>query len=142
MASDQTAARRRLVAERDRLLALRDGLREGLSQESETASIEELSDNDQHPADTATETFNRERDLSTLESVEAELADVDRALERLSDGTYGRCVACGRPIPAERLEALPATPWCIDDAQQASAEAAAGVVPSAGTGGEQPNRAL
>ncbi len=142
MASDQTAARRRLDAERDRLLALRDGLREGLSQESETASIEELSDNDQHPADTATETFNRERDLSTLESVEAELADVDRALERLSDGTYGRCVACGRPIPAERLEALPATPWCIDDAQQASAEAAAGVVPSAGTGGEQPNRAL
>lgn len=142
MASERIGARQRLDAERQRLLSLRDGLREGLSQESETASIEELSDNDQHPADTATETFDRERDLGTLESVEAELTDVERALERLSEGTYGRCVACGRPLPAERLEALPATPYCIDDAQQASAEASPRFVALGDAGGDQSNRAL
>lgn len=139
---DATAARHRLDAERRRLVSLLGGLREGLSQEPESASVEELSDYDQHPADTATETFNRERDLSTMESVEAELADIDRALQRLSEGAYGRCAVCGRAISAERLEALPATPYCIDDAQLAAAEAAPGVVPSRGPGPEQANRAL
>ncbi len=135
-------ARRRLQAERDRLTSLRDGLRRGLTDEAESASLEELSDADQHPADTATETFNRERDLSTMESVEAELDDLDRALERLEEGTYGRCVACGRPISADRLEALPATPYCIDDAQLASGEAAPGVVPLRRAGGDASGRAL
>lgn len=144
MASDPSRARARLDGERSRLAALRDGLRDGLTDESETASIGELSDSDQHPAETATETFNRERDSSTLESVEAEMAEVDRALERVAAGTYGICTACGRPISEERLEALPATPFCIEDAQLASAEAAPGVTPLGRPGGgpEQPGRAI
>lgn len=144
MTSDSRQIERRLAAERDRLTSLRDGLRDGLAGESETSSLEELSDYDQHPSEVATETFNRERDQSTLESVEAELDDVERALERLADGTYGTCTACGRPISAERLEALPATPFCIDDAQLASAQAAPGVttVGRAGSGLEEPERPI
>lgn len=144
MASDRTEIRDRLEAERRRLTALVEGLREGLSDESESASLQELSDSDQHPADTATETFNRERDIGTLESVEAELVDVDRALGRLEEGTYGLCTACGRPISAERLEALPATPYCIDDSELASAEAAPGVAPlrRGGSGLEEPGRPI
>lgn len=144
MASDLSRTEERLADEAKRLTAIRDDLRDGLSKESETASLEELSDSDQHPAETATETFNRERDLSALESVEAELEDLERARQRLAEGRYGLCVSCGRPISEERLEALPATPYCIDDARLASAEAAPGVAPvgPAGEGLEEPGRAI
>lgn len=146
MAFDDATARRRLEEERNRLTTLRDGLRDGLSDETENASLEELSDSDQHAADTGTETFNRERDLSALESVEAELDDVERAFERLAAGDYGVCTACGRRISDERLEALPATPYCIEDAQLAAAEAAPGVAPLGGSGAggglEEPGRPI
>ena len=123
---DSDHARTRLDEERARLGGLRDDFLEGgLTTESEEESLGELSSADQHQADIGTETFNRERDLSILESVEAELADVEHALARLDDGTYGTCEACGRPIGDERLEALPAARFCLDD--QASAEREAGL---------------
>lgn len=122
-------ARRRLEAEQGRLATLRDGLRRGLRDETESASLGELSDADQHPADTGTETFNRERDMGTLESIDSELSEVQAALERLEAGTYGVCEACSRAIPAERLESLPATRFCVEDAELASAEAAPGIAP-------------
>ena len=110
-------ARARLEEERSRL----EGIRESAeTTESEDESLSELSSLDQHPADIGTETFEREKDLSILEQVEAELADIDHALKRLDDGTYGTCEACGRPISDERLEALPAARFCLDD--QAGAE--------------------
>ncbi len=144
MASDTSKAEQRLHGELERLSALRAELREGLSRESETASLEELSDSDQHPAEMATETFNRERDLGTLESVEAELQDVEQALDRLGQGRYGLCTVCGRAISEERLEALPATPYCIGDARRASAEAAPGMAPVGSDGGglDEPGRAI
>ena len=43
----------------------------------------------------------------------AALADIDAALNRLRDGSYGRCVRCGQPLLAERLEILPATARCM-----------------------------
>lgn len=122
-------ARERLLGERERLTALRDGVRSELSGEPENASISELSDADQHPADVGTETAARESDVALLDSLNGELDDVETALARLEDGTYGLCQACGRPISAERMEALPATPFCIEDAELASAEAAPGVAP-------------
>jgi RNA polymerase-binding transcription factor DksA len=128
------AARDRLVAERDRLAGLRAGLEVGLTHETESGSSAELSDADQHPADVGTETFNRERDLGILENVTSELDDVDAALARLEAGTYGICEACGRPIGAERLDALPATHFCLEDAELAAAEAAPGVAPIGGRG--------
>jgi len=107
--------------EQNRLEELRDDfLQEGLTSETEQESLSELSSVDQHQADTGTETFNRERDMSILESLEAELADVEHALRRLDEGTYGSCEACGRPIDDARLEALPATRFCLQD--QAAAE--------------------
>jgi DnaK suppressor protein len=44
------------------------------------------------------------------------LADVDRALAKVADGSYGRCDVCGEPIAAERLEALPWAVLCVRDA--------------------------
>jgi RNA polymerase-binding transcription factor DksA len=117
-------ARRRLDAERARLEGLRDDfVSQGLTSESEEESLSELSSLDQHQADLGTETFNRERDLSILERVEAELSDVEHALQRLDDGTFGTCEACGRPIGEARLEALPATRFCVEDQAMAEREA-------------------
>ena len=42
------------------------------------------------------------------------LADVREALERIENGTYGTCRECGEEIPAGRLQAIPATPWCVE----------------------------
>ncbi|MDP9388478.1 MAG: TraR/DksA C4-type zinc finger protein [Actinomycetota bacterium] len=112
-------ARSLLGEERERLEALRSDF-DGLNAESEEESLAELSSVDQHQADVGTETFNRERDLSILERVEAELADVEHALRRLDEGTYGVCEACGKPIDDTRLEAIPAARFCLDD--QAAAE--------------------
>jgi len=42
------------------------------------------------------------------------LADIDSALKRIDDGTYGTCVGCGQEIPLQRLEANPAASLCID----------------------------
>jgi DnaK suppressor protein len=62
----------------------------------------------------ASHVFEQQRDLALRERSERALADVDGALARLDAGTYGSCTSCGRPIAAERLEALPWAPLCID----------------------------
>jgi len=120
---EHDAARARLDEERTRLGAIRDGfVADGLTSESEAESLGELSNMDQHQADVGTETFLREADLSILEQVQAELADVEHALQRLDDGTYGTCEACGKPIDESRLEALPAARFCLDDQARAERE--------------------
>ena len=48
--------------------------------------------------------------------LDAKLRDVQRALEKLDEGTYGTCDVCGDPIGAERLEAIPWAVRCLDDA--------------------------
>ena len=93
-----------------------------LHDESEDESTSTLSHLHQHPADLGSDTFEREKDFSILEQVEAELADVDRALVRLDDGTYGKCQACGAMIDDDRLEAMPAARLCV--LHQAQAEGA------------------
>jgi RNA polymerase-binding transcription factor DksA len=103
---DSDEARERLQAEQTRVEGLVDGLKAELgSSEDEDGS--ELSDYDQHPADTATETFEREKDLSILEQLEHELAELHAALERVDAGTYGVDEETGEPIDPARLEAFP-----------------------------------
>jgi DnaK suppressor protein len=69
---------------------------------------------DQHMADTATETVDREIDYTLEEHDERMLTAIDGALRRIDAGTYGVCVNCGAQIPAERLEAMPWATLCID----------------------------
>jgi RNA polymerase-binding transcription factor DksA len=120
---NKATARRRLDQERTRL----EGIRDGLHREQDEATSDtggELSGFDQHPGDSGTETFEMEKNVSLLEQVEDELREIEAAFQRLERGTYGRCQACGRPIGDERLEAMPATRFCIED--QAKAERDAG----------------
>jgi DnaK suppressor protein len=115
-------ARQLLDEERNRLEQVRGGFdAERLHEESEDDSRSELSHLAMHQADVGSDTFEREKDFSILEQVEAELADVDRALLRLDEGTYGMCDACRGPIGDERLAAQPAARFCVS--HQAEAEA-------------------
>ena len=112
MSVDTNAARERLQAERERVLAEMQSLRDDLSH-----SIEDLVDedgNDSHLADSATETLDREMEQSLEDNAEHLLAHIDSALARLDEGTYGRCERCGEPIAEERLEALPYATRCIE----------------------------
>ena len=116
--------RARLEAERDRLEGVRASLMEGSTVDgSQRQATAEPSLADQHPADAGTEMFEREKDYSILEQVIAELQDVEKALQRLAQGTYGVCEDCGRPIAAARLTARPSAKLCVDD--QARRERAA-----------------
>jgi len=104
---DETHARELLDAERARLDVIRaDIVDGGLLVDDDAQEIGEDAAG-QHPADAATETEGRARDIGLLERIEAELRDVDDALRRLDEGVYGKCVVCGRAIPDERLEANP-----------------------------------
>ncbi len=66
----------------------------------------------------ATHVFEQQRDLALRERSKAELTRVDAALRAIEAGSYGTCVSCGKPIAAERLEAIPWAPTCIDCARK------------------------
>ena len=111
---DEDAARRRLVAERERVNGLSGELRgEGLDQD-DAAQGGELAHYDQHPADTASDTFEREKDLSILESLETDLVEIEAALQRLDDGSYGVDEVTGEPIDPARLEVQPTARTNVD----------------------------
>jgi RNA polymerase-binding protein DksA len=117
---DTSTIKKRLDEERSRLQRLRDGLAEDTGQDGGGGDdTSELSSVDQHPADVGTEEFEREKDLSILEQFESDLTALDRALERLEAGEYGKCEVCGKPIGDERLEARPAATMCIEHQQAA-----------------------
>ena len=73
---------------------------------------------DNHLADTASETYEREFDEGLEEDAQEQLREVEPRSTRLEDGTYGTCRVCGKEIPVERLEAVPWTTLCIDDARK------------------------
>jgi len=62
----------------------------------------------------ATESYELERRLTLEKSIREQLASVEHALQKFEDGTYGLCDDCGKPIPQERLEALPQATLCLD----------------------------
>ena len=68
---------------------------------------------DEHDPEGATIAFERAQVMSLLERARGRLADVDLALARIADGSYGTCERCGEPIGAGRLAARPAARTCI-----------------------------
>jgi RNA polymerase-binding transcription factor DksA len=113
---DDDAARERLRAEQARVAGLVQELRAELGGEPEAGS--ELADYDQHPADTGSQTFEREKDLSILEQLEQELAELEAALERIDNGTYGVDEVTGAPIDPARLEAVPTARTNLDHGER------------------------
>lgn len=69
----------------------------------------------EHLADMATATYDRELDEGLEEGAQSTLVEIEAALARIADGSYGVCEICGEPIGAERLSAIPWARLCIDD---------------------------
>ena len=87
---------------------MRIGLRVELGDTPENEEVGELAGYDQHPADLASETFEREKDLSILEGLESDLAEIEAALQRIDEGTWGTDEETGEAIDPARLDAYPA----------------------------------
>lgn len=106
------------------LLKERQRLQDAIKQKSEAAAIplsemtDELSLYDQHSGDLGSETFEREKDAGLQEMLEAELIQVNDALDRLNNGKYGTCQRCGQPIDPMRLNRLPSASLCISCARR------------------------
>ena len=62
----------------------------------------------------ATETFELEKRLALEKRIRDQLAEVERALHKFEEGTYGFCDVCGQPIDPARLEALPQANLCLN----------------------------
>jgi RNA polymerase-binding protein DksA len=111
-AIDTNRFREALTQERQRIQAALDNLHE----ENPGSITDETGEDavyDNHLADTATVTYDRELDYTLEENAEHVLADIDSALQRIDDGSYGECTNCSREIPPERLEARPWATLCI-----------------------------
>jgi len=113
MSLDVERIRAQLEAEHGRLTAAITAVDHRTSLQEETGDL--AIGTDDHIADIATETFMRELDDGLEENAEHLLHEIEAALKRIDDGTWGVCVACGRAIDEERLEAVPYATLCIDD---------------------------
>lgn len=98
---------------RQKLLAERAQLKEQLKRLEETVEFEDIGRSN-HMADDGTEAFEQTVGVALRIKVEASLEEVERALAKLEDGTYGLCEACGARIDRARLEVLPHALYCLD----------------------------
>ena len=113
MSLDLAYFRDALRGERTRLLAAAEGVNHQGSLTEETGDLAHGAGD--HIADSASETYMRELDEGLEENVEHLIFAIDEALERIDEGSYGKCEVCGRDIGEERLRAVPYATLCIDD---------------------------
>ena len=73
----------------------------------------DVATDDEHDPEGHTIAWERQQVAALLRDARAELAEVEAALRRLDDGSYGRCATCGDRIASARLKALPAATTCI-----------------------------
>lgn len=105
------------------LMALREEL---LKQSAELAKegSQEMARGTLHPADTASDSFERDFALSVLSFDQEALFEIEEALKRIESGTYGICEITGRPISQRRLEVIPWTRFSVEAASQLEQEGA------------------
>ncbi|MDX1691222.1 MAG: TraR/DksA C4-type zinc finger protein [Acidimicrobiia bacterium] len=109
--------RKRLEDERARL----EGLIEEIEHEQEAVRLSETSSErspDPNTAEGGSLAFEMEKELSLAANARDLLGQIEEALQRIEDGTYGDCARCGDPIPVARLDALPYTKLCVSCASQ------------------------
>jgi DnaK suppressor protein len=107
--SEQHVAR--LADERERAVALIAKLTGDF--EAVVEASREVATDDEHDPEGATIAYERTQVDAVLSMTRAHLAELDLALARVQDGTFGNCLVCGRPIGEERLEAQPAATTCV-----------------------------
>src|SRR6266849_9963807 len=107
--------KQRLEAKRAELQESIKGLTEA---QPEPVGAIEASEGSQDFEEIAVDFLETQQEQSLLVNQQALLTEVERALGRIEDGTYGYCIVCGQPIPEKRLEALPGAARCLKDEAQ------------------------
>lgn len=108
-------ARSRLSTERVRALERLAGLTDDY--DGVVAASRDTNADDEHDPEGATIAFERSQIGALVRQARERLDEIDAALARVDDGTYGRCERCGQPIGEGRLEARPAARTCISCAR-------------------------
>ena len=110
-----------LTLHRERLLALRARLQGDMTQMEDNALNKDLSKTTRMPNDMAelgSGNFDQEFTLSLLGNEKDALDQIDAALKRIHDGSFGRCELCNAVIPKVRLQAIPYAALCVGCASQ------------------------
>lgn len=112
--------KREMKVYKERLVVLRARLRGDVNAMADAAlnktrseASGDLSSMPIHMADVGSDNYEQEFTLSLLENDEDTLGQIEAALERIEEGTYGSCVECECRIPKTRLNAIPYTPHCV-----------------------------
>lgn len=100
----QTDIREAMIRQRQQLLAV---------VQTTQAQMAEKSGDLADVSDRASEAFEDELDMGLMAIEAAQLEDIDAAIKRIDDGSYGLCADCGRPVPRKRLEVLPFARRCL-----------------------------
>lgn len=110
---------------KDLLLALRVRLRGDVNHMADTTLKQRRSDANGdlssmpiHMADIGSDNFEQEFTLSLMENEGGTLTQIETSLERIEEGTYGKCEECGAKIPKTRLNAIPYSILCVRCAEQ------------------------
>ena len=110
--------KKHLVSLRDRLSGDVNHLADEALRKNRNGSNGSQSGMPIHMADVGSDNFEQEFTLSLMANVEQSLEQIGAALERIHDGTFGRCEECGEAIPKARLEVLPYTRYCVGCARK------------------------
>jgi DnaK suppressor protein len=119
MSIDNEQFRAALLEERDRVQKAMANLRDGHPGAMKDEVEEITGPTENHLAESATVTLDREVDFTLEENCGQVLTEIDAALKRIDDGTYGTCTKCGGEIPPERLEVYAWASLCIEHAREA-----------------------
>ena len=99
------------MGERERTLDQIDSLRRSF--DDIVAASEQVATDDEHDPEGHTIAWERQQVAALLAAAEVRLGELELAMGRVDDGTYGRCEQCGHPIADDRLDALPTTTTCV-----------------------------
>jgi RNA polymerase-binding protein DksA len=108
---DSDEVRRRLEPDRDATAERRQQLAQMVADIQ--AAQSDVATDDEHDPEGATIAYERARTVALVAQAEEHLSEIDRALARLENGSYGNCESCGLEITAARLEARPVVRTCI-----------------------------
>ena len=114
--SEQEEARKALAAAQERALARLASLERDFGGIVDAAR--DAGTDDEHDPEGATLAFERQHVAALADAAREDLAEIEAALARLADGSYGTCQVCGARISAERLAARPAARACVGCARR------------------------
>ena len=112
--SDINYFRKKLIKQKKHILYLLENMKKNETIDSNAEMENELSNYDNHPADSSGNLYDKEIGLSLKKHQLSILNEVNQALDDIENGSYGKCKMCGKDITKERLEYFPYTKYCVN----------------------------